>query len=367
MAEWYHSGIEAYCKSAAALAEMKGSGGWSAFGSDLLPSRFDRADKATKTWTLSRFRRGSGNRLSVFEDEWLQKINTSTEYDVRENLAVKSCVNNLIASTAQHDEAESPLAALLFREGNYRFATEFAESVVPAIASGFQTEGYHSSDITRFKQDIIELVGDLRAGDKEAFRAFGTSLTAALIYGPGHRLTMRNRPERTVWRNENESVLEWIPEDNGNIVISQLFASGFSYIGYSEQFTQDNVIFFGRSGNLGDYIRACEEYLPQTDKSLIQDITAKSKIVFPIARGHSLVSNAHGLLVHQGQNWYFLDYSSNGTSITSRGEERFVHLNGTAIEPGDRIRLGTDCSDPQTCYQHAATVLVSFCVNDQAS
>ena len=368
MAEWYHSGIEGYCKAASALAGMEGSGGWSAFGSDLFPNRFTRADKATKTWTLSRYRRGTGNRLVAFEGEWVPDSSEEISIAGREESAVNTCVDAMIESVSGEPEQESPLAALLFVGPNYDFANGFSEAVLPAIARGFQSEGYHSADITRFLRNIEELLGELRPEDRTAFREFARILVAALVYGPDDALVVSETIQIDTWHVKSRGAL-WDPGSDGKVVeVSQAYSFDCSFTGYSESFDGGSAVFFGRSAIIGDYLNALNRLEDELGVELRDDVAKREQVIFPIARTHRLVSNAHGLLLCQGSSWYFFDFSSNGTSIVNGSHEdaRFVQKSGAIVNPGDRICLGlTQIGvDDTTQFQQAATVVVSFRVNE---
>ena len=355
MDHWYHSGIEGYCKSAAQLAGMPDdASGWGNFGNDLFgDGRFDDPIKASKTWTLSRSRKqGRSNRPMLFEKSWLGV--GGTDYELR---AIAACVYNL------SNNADKSMLYSVYQSDYLRFAAEFKNSVLVAIQDGFSTERYHSTDIARFSQNIDRLLGDLSPSDPRTFRNFATPLVAALIYGPAHVLACADQGEQTVSHSPNSEPTEALDYniDESSIRISQLFGDNSMFMGYSELFGDDKVVFLGRGSKLDQFLAKC-------NPEFVSEIAGKQPVFFPIAHSHKRTSNAHGAIARLGETWYYHDFSTNGSYIENNGIRNAVRDSIALLQPGDCIHLGSSLpvASNEITYHLSSVVLISFNVTESS-
>lgn len=357
MEQWYHSGIEGYCKAAAKMMGLPNdASGWGNFGRDLFgDDRFDDPVKASRTWTLSRSRKQSrSNRPTLFEKSWLGRSGADCE-----TAAVSACARSIA------DASGESMLHTLYQEGYLRFATGFSDEVLPAIADGFRTERYHSADILRFSQGIDELLGALRPSSPSTFTNFVTSLVAALIYGPGHPLARVYTGDSTILRVDDTigtgDVGVDFDADESSLRITQLFNESAAYLGYSELFGDEKVIFLGRGSDEARYREKCN---PQ----FAADISDRQPVFYPIANTHKRTSNEHGAIARLGDTWYYHDFSTNGSYVENGGAQYCVHGGIAAIQPGDRLHLGLPApseSDEAT-YQLSTALLISFNVDEAA-
>lgn len=354
MEQWYHSGIEGYCKAAARLMGLPdNNSGWGNFGRDLFADgRFDDPVKANRTWTLSRFRQlGRSNRPMLFEKSWLDASGPDFELD-----AIHACAHSICA-----DENSSTLATLV--RGDYlTFATGFRASVLPAIEDGFKTERYHSADIARYVQGLDERLGELRPSVPQTLRNFVIPLVAGLIYGPDHAVAQAHANSVTLRRGQkaDDALKDTIEADASTIRIMQLFDAGLARTGYTELFDDSQVILLGRGSDV-------ERYWAKCDEMFASEVAGRKTIVFPIASAHKSTSNEHGMLARIGDTWFFHDFSANGSFIVSADEAvQSVHDEIVTVQPGDRICLGSEetSSNVVQDYQLCTTLLVSFSVEE---
>lgn len=356
MDQWYHSGIEGYCKAAAKLAGLPDdTSGWGNLGRDLFgDGRFDDPVKISKTWTLSRFRgQGRGNRPALFEKSWLSAQGVGNEAE-----AVATCVAGML-----NPLNESVLYSM-FRMNYLDFALGLRNDVLPAIADGFRTERYRAADIERFTQNIDDLLGALSPNDDAAFGRLALALVAALVYGPEHELARSREANVTSLASAEEALPGCGIEadaDGGTVRITQLFSDDASYLGYSELFGSERAVLFGRGSDPGRYLEKCGD-------ELRAELQGKELVVFPVAGSHRSTSNEHGAIVHAGSTWYYHDFSSNGTIIENSDTASSVHGTAVALGPGDRICMGFDepAGNEELRYRLATTVLVSFAVNESS-
>ena len=353
MQQWYRSGIEGYCKSAAHMMGLPdNNSGWGNFGRDLFADgRFDDPVKASKTWTLSRFRsQGPSNRPKLFEDSWLGEHGRD-----RELTAVHTCVHHMCI-----DEGESSLYEL-FQSSPETFPAGFHGIVLPAIAEGFSAERYHPSDIERFTQGIDKALGKLDPSLPQTFRNFAIPLVAGLIYGPDHAIARSSTNSATLRKGggdeAGDSPLSSI--DSETIVLTQLFSDDAGLVGHSSTFGSECAILLGRDSDAGSYLSAC-------DGELGEAIAQRTPRLFPISHTHKSTSKAHGVIVRLEESWYYCDLSTNGTFIQNEHCPSAVHRGIATLTPGDRIYLGL--SEPPTgdpvSFHLATTILVSFKVDE---
>ena len=353
MTQWYHSGIEGYCKAAAQMMGLPdNNSGWGNFGSDLFADgRFDDPVKASKTWTLSRFRKqGRSNRPTLFEKSWLDASGNDVDID-----AIHACARSIC-------DARTDSALLNLYQANYlTFATGFRTTVIPAIEDGFRTERYHSASIARFTQGLDMLLGELNPSVPQTFRNFVIPLVAGLVYGPGHIVAQANTGSATFdsAEQELEKLFEGSDADTATIRLTQLFSDTFGFTGYSELFDEDTAVFLGRNAEIASYLEKC-------NSKFAEEIIGRNHIVFPIAGTHKNTSKEHGVIACIGNTWYFHDFSSNGSYVENAGGCREVHDSITALIPGDRICLGqTEPADNSAKTHHLSTmILASFNVNE---
>lgn len=353
MQQWYRSGIEGYCKAAAkAMGLPDNNSGWGNFGRDLFADgRFDDPAKASKTWSLSRFRaQGRSNRPNIFEESWLHEHGRGYELE-----AIHTCVHGMCGK-----ESDSALYEL-YQSMPDAFASKFHDVVLPAIADGFVAERYHPSDIARFSQGIDKALRKLDPERRQTFRNFAIPLVAGIIYGPDHAVAQSGTNSAT-YRGAHDDQTDELPAisvDYSSIVLTQLFSEDAGLIGHSIPFGADRAVFLGRDSNLASYIEAC-------DDAFASAIEGKEPILFPISHVHKSTSRAHGIIANIEGGWYYYDLSSNGSYIANPKQPSSVHSGFAALVPGDRIHLGV--SEPPegnpSDYLQATTVLVSFKVDE---
>lgn len=353
MTQWYHSGIEGYCKATARMMGLPdNNSGWGNFGRDLFADgRFDDPVKASKTWTLSRFRKqGRSNRPALFENSWLGK--NGVEYDID---AIHACARSICSA-----ETDSALGTL-YQDNYLTFASGFRSTVLPAIEDGFHTERYHSADIARFSQGMDTLLGELNPSLPQTFRNFVVALVAGLVYGPTHVVAQSKTNSATLRGVDKiEKLLVDLPEaETIGIRLTLLLGDNATYTGYSETFDEHKAILFGRNADVEAYLQKC-------DPVFTKDIEDRELVVFPIANTHRSTSKEHGILAHIGDTWYFHDFSANGSCISNVGQHRSVSGGIAALVPGDILHLGqTEPSeDAEATYRLSTAVLVSFNLND---
>ena len=352
MQQWYRSGIEAYCKTAAHMMGLPdNNSGWGNFGHDLFADgRFDDPAQASKTWGLSRFRsQGRSNRPKLFEDSWLGKHGSDCEIE-----AIHVCVHSMCNANS-----ESALYDL-YRDYPDTFAADFSNIVLPQMAEGFAAERYHSSDIARFSQGIVRALEKLDPRFPQTFRNFAIPLVAGVIYGPDHNMASRGTNSATI-RKTSTAVEELPPVvvDESAIVLTQLFSDDAGLVGHSSAFDADCIILLGRGSGASNYLDACGDELAQV-------IAPKKPLIFPISHTHKSTSKAHGIIVSIDDNWYFCDFSTNGSYIENVRQPSAVHHGIVALAPGDKIYLGL--SEPPAGdsgdFHLATTILVSFRVKE---
>lgn len=432
MSDWYHSGLEGYCKAGAEV--LGGEGNVLRLCQDILPDRTQ--ESLSRTWKLSNERKGRGNRMSLFEGWWLDDgdsngtiikayraealatmkgkvpaggystIEPGSEYELYlqnatypqdkaycihlaesrcEADAVERCVDNIIERSSVERDREAFIQGE--QADGVAYVTSivtmdgFIERVIPAIAKGFICERYRSWDVEKFKEKIVPLayLAQRYLGDNDNdnvldyYRKFLTVLVAGLVYGPNHPLVLE-KPEPTphyiAYPTEEVSALRGM-----GVRLTQVFDGWGCNTGYSELFDAGQVVFIGRSGDLGDYLQRCEDML-KDQPEMLEVLESREQIVFPIAATHASVSRVHGMLLCEEDIWRLYDLgSANRTSI--RGvdgvneerrvvtTERDVVVEGIAkVLPGDRLRFGApvDASDANV-YWDAATLLITLDVS----
>lgn len=356
MDRWYHSGLEGYCKAAAVLARYDENTGAAIFGCDLFsPDRFDKQDMRNRTWTLSRYRRGRSNRPAVFEGTWLAPDAARAD---RELQAIGACVDRIA------DDGIGGPSALkeLVLDTTIDIVPALNESILPAIAAGFKTEGYSHASVATFCQVAEELLDKVDLTADSGLRPFARMLVAALIYGPQHPLAL-NRPYNAtvlVTEDEVDGYQDASAVAGDTIRLTQVYSDDGAYCGFSDEYTQGDVVFFGRSPHLRDYLERCDEPEYEEIKELLE---GKNPIVFPVAAAHRKTSNVHGALARYGSGWYYYDLAStNGTMVEQAG--RAISVAGLCgIRAGARICLGGLAGDTdEDLYHDAAVVLVSYCL-----
>lgn len=246
---FYHSGLEAYCKCAAAMLGDERL--VLNLCQDILPDRTQK--KLARTWCLSNQRRGPANRMSIFEDQWLDDgeykkaamkeyrsealvfyqiqhpeedhpapqvpaggfltitPNSSYEDALRKAIdeadceriaqnrcetdAIYNCVDGIVGSIIHEHDAKvaDGLAGVksIFRAESFK--ERFKNQVIPAVEHGFLCEGYQGTDIRWFRillEDRLDALPDLAAdySNVEEFRSVLTTIVSGLVYGPGHPL-----------------------------------------------------------------------------------------------------------------------------------------------------------------------------------
>ena len=356
MKQWHHSGLEGYCKAAAQMMGLPGNNsGWGNFGRDIFADgRFDDPVKASKAWTLSRFRHlGRSNRPKLFEESWLGRSGVDCELE-----AVHACVHNMCSSSS-----DSALYDL-YRGASHTFAADFHRIVLPAIEDGFVTERYHPADIERFRQGIDKALGNLNPSYPQTFRTFAIPLVAGIIYGPDHAAAQSGSSTATLRSpHRTDSDLYEPDVDTSVINLTQVFDDELGLIGYSGVFEEDTIVFLGRNTDIDAYTEACSP-------AILEAATLKHPLVFPISHVHKSTSKEHGAIVRIGDTWYFYDFSSNGSYIRNGGQVTPVHNRIVALSPGDRLCLGLhEPADDETetgnaRYRLATTLLVSFKVEE---
>ena len=391
-----HSGIEAYCKTAAELCDMPAKmTSWASFAEELFPEMPLSGPKATRIWTMSPVRgTGKSNRLKEFEKGWLNgedagaradaavedergRLNRSLEKNEEarcrgkaefecEKSAIDSCFKNLDGSI------ESSMVWVLV-SGFDSFAVCFHADMLPAIQKGFRSEGYEESDIRVFSNVIDQLASELDASSplivngrsRLPLRNFIKTLFAALIYGPGHPLA-RNQPdeETSDYSAENRQDLnfEW-----DTISITQLIESHGAYVGDTLRCESDTAIFIGRSAQTSDYLDKCKE-LFEADGEVLSLIEESKAAVFNILNRFSNTSNVHGLILFNGNSWDYYDLeSSNGTFFGRDGAARLVTEGFLVSRPGDILFLGAAPSPEDGSIPSKAATLLLSCHVDSGS
>ncbi len=352
MQQWYRSGIEGYCKAAAQMMGLPdNNSGWGNFGRDLFADgRFDDPAKASKTWTLSRFRtQGRSNRPKLFEDSWLDRHGENCDFE-----AIHACVHEMCSETG-----DSALYDLYLGSPE-TFSAKFHRIVLPAIADGFAAERYHPADIAQFGQGLDKALEKLDPSLPQTFRTFAIPLVAGVIYGPDHvmaRSTGNTATLHASWGKADNEPVCGIDEDV--IILTQIFGNDVGLVGNSIAYGDDRAILLGRSADVARYIDAC-------DDELTRIVEQSEPVLFPIAHTHVSTSNAHGVVARIDGTWYFYDRSSNGSYVQNAHRPSAVHHGAVALAPGDRIYLGlTELpEDDPSAYLNATTVLVSFRVDE---
>ena len=348
MQQWYRSGIEGYCKAAAQMMGLPdNNSGWGNFGRDLFADgRFDDPAKASKTWTLSRFRtQGRSNRPKLFEDSWLGKHGTDCDFE-----AIHACVHAMCSTTgdsALHD---------LYLGSPETFPIDFHRIVLPALADGFAAERYHPADIAQFSQSIDKALEKLDPSLPQTFRTFAIPLVAGVIYGPGHVMARSTANTATIHASRERADGEpTCAVDYETIILTQIFEDDAGLVGNSIAYGDDRVILLGRSPDVARYVDACDDELSRV-------IERAEPVPFPVSHTHVSTSNAHGVIARIGGIWYFHDFSSNGSYVHNAHQPSAVHHGAVALAPGDRIYLGlTELPEnDSSAYLEATTVLVSF-------
>ena len=349
MRQWYRSGLEGYCKSAAqAMGLPADNSGWGNFGRDLFPDgRFDDSAKASKTWVLSRYRaRGRSNRMNLFEQSWLGKHGRDCEFE-----AVHACVHSLCAKGGDSTLRE------LYQHSHDSFARKFHSIMLPAIEEGFEAERYHPSDIACFAQGIDRVLSELDASLPQTFRNFAVPLVAGVIYGPDHAAARAGAETATLRAFGDADAYDTplVAIDAGSIVLTQLFSDDAGVVGYSGAFDEDQAVLLGRGFDIASYAGECDE-------RLAADLEGRSPVQFPISHTHLSTSKAHGVIACIGGSWYYHDLSSNGSYVENASQASTVHHGAVALAPGDRIYLGL--SEPPegdpNAFHLATAILVSF-------
>lgn len=353
MIQWYHSGIEGYCKSAAQLMGLPDDqSGWGNFGNDLFgDGRFDDPVKASKTWTLSRFRKqGRSNRPMLFEKSWVGESGLDYEYP-----AVIACANAIA------DPDNDSMLFNMYKSNYLSFAMGFHDTVLPAIADGFRTERYHSSDIARFSQTLDVLLGELRPSRPKTLLNFARSLVAGLIYGPNHFLARISGGDATSLRTQSGTTDSdsYGDVDETSIRITQLFSDNSAYMGYSELFDDGKVIFLGRNSDAKLFLEKC-------NPAFAEEVEGLEAVFYPISNAHRRTSNEHAAIARLGGTWYYHDFSTNGSFIDDGKSRNPVHGGMAIVNPGDRICLGLEdpSSSGEDRYRMATVVLVSFNIQE---
>lgn len=348
MQTWYRSGLEGYCKATAHMMGLPdNNSGWGNFGRDLFADgRFDDPAKASKTWSLSRFRaQGRSNRPKLFEESWLGKHGQSCELE-----AIHTCVHNLCGASSDSAIYE------LYQDSPDTFPAGFHNVVLKAISEGFLAERYHPSDIERFAQGIDKALGKLDPSLPQTFRNFAIPLVAGLIYGPAHAVAQSGTNSATLKKSrahDAESLSPTIIDDA--IILTQIFSDDVGFVGHSSSFDSNCAILLGRDSNKADYLDKC-------DSEFTSAIEQNELLLFPISPTHKSTSKAHGIIARIGENWYFYDFSTNGTYIENQHEPSTVHHGIVALTPGDRIHLGLSelPADDLATHRSATSILVSF-------
>ncbi|MBR3315919.1 MAG: hypothetical protein IKG18_17500 [Atopobiaceae bacterium] len=413
----YRSGFEAYCKEAAALIisdHNPGQRDWLEFCKEILPSR--TLKNVGKAWTLSNGRKGPGNRLSLFEKDWLKGycytdfqddaiafFKWTNEHDVDEkppiwrtidrdgryqqdllsckNLeecktrarkrceeaAIRLCVEDLMRKITAHDEGREPFIQLLGESEG--FAIKFDSVILPRIEEGFLSERYSQTDLLQFRYAICDYLGEAYAclrkenPSKESLnrlKSFLIILVAGLIYGPGHHMTVGRPGEKTADYSVGQGSQSF---ELTNIRVTQVFDEASSAEGISAVFKPDQVVFLGRSVQLIDYLEKCEETL---EDDTLETVEARKAEIFRIDKSHESVSNAHGMLLNENEVWRYYDlHSHNGSSLqTETDTQDASHV--VTLLPADRIRLGASTSvDDINQYWNAAVLRVASYVTPE--
>ena len=431
MYDWCHSGLEGYCKSAAALladqveikreantkkkTESKRTQGdvQLQLCRELLPDRTEGT--LTRAWTMSNVRQGRANRLSLFEKCWLGDELRQRYFDEVESLtrgvmpeggyatipegssyqnALMACANkdsrkriatsrleaDAIEACVGHvrdlllDEEASEASSTVSLVLEHDFPVKFFTMVIPAIERGLLSERYRSSDIRQFvltlngtvyraHNGLKRFLGGEADTDLDPFFGFVTALFAGLIYGPDHPLAVSRQWDDTpedLFGDEGDYDLE--RREGTTIRVTQVFDDAGIQTGYSELFRPMQVVFFGRSPNVDQYLEQCESIFPEESDTL-EAISVREKVVYPIAY-HLAVSNKHAMMLCQDDVWWLYDLeSTNGTSVAT--SDGIINIEGLAkIEPGDRIRMGIPAeARGANVYYDAATLLVTLNVD----
>lgn len=379
---------------------------------ELLPDRTE--DSLARAWTLSNVRRGRGNRLLLFEKCWLgddirQKyfeeaklcsrgvlpdggfttITVGSDYEARlresanetecrdvvtsriEADAIEACVKNILGLLMDDEAAEaSSIVSLIQRED---FPVEFFTNVIPAIERGLLSERYRSSDIRQFvltlngtiykaHKNLSKYVAGEADVDLTPFCRFLITLFAGLTYGPRHPLAISRPWDATEVSNVLDNGHNMELREGSTIRVTQIFDESVFQTGYSELFRPAQVVFFGRSPVIDQYVRRCESIFPK-DSDILSAVAAREKVVYPIAY-HAAVSNLHAMLVCQGDVWWLYDLgSTNGISLAS--DAGIVDVDKlTKVAPGDRLRMGAPAeSRGSNVYYDSATLLVTLNVD----
>ncbi|MDO4538458.1 MAG: FHA domain-containing protein [Coriobacteriales bacterium] len=406
MYDWCHSGLEGYCKAAATLLGEEASDDVVLrLCQDLLPDR--SAKNLTRAWTFSNVRRGRDCRQSIFEKAWLDgrhgkvyaqeatdfvkgvlpakgfaTIPQDSEYalllQTARNLtecediairrceadAIEACVDGIVELSQDDDKsfAEERVAYIASIVMLDHFSELFFDEVVPAIERGFLSERYSSADARQFVMTLGSLMDGAHRSvmaedsDFEEYRAFLRVLVAGLVYGPRHPLAIDREWDET----DEYRPYHGTPVAEGTTIrLTQVFDADAVYTGYSDLLRSSQLMFFGKSPRVEEYLRHCRELFCD-DQELLALLRTREATVFPMAL-HDAVSNMHGMLVCEGDVWRLYDLgSTNGTSIESADHASAVK-NLIEVRPGDRIRLGAPANaDDANVYWSAATILVSL-------
>ena len=380
---------------------------------ELLPDRTE--ETLTRAWTLSNVRRGRDNRLSLFEKCWLGDDLRKRYFDEAELFSkgikpsggyatipegsdyeneLRNCANmkdrkHTITSRLEADaidfcvahvrdllvdETASEASVFVSLALVEDFPVKFFTTVIPAIERGLLSERYSSSDIRQFvltlNGTIYKAHSDLKSYIKgevgaivpEPFFRFLTTLFAGLIYGPEHPLAISRPWDATPYAEYelNEDDVE--RREGTTIRVTQVFDDAGIQTGYSELFRPMQVVFFGRSPDIDQYLKQCKNVFPE-DSGILEAVSKCEKVVFPIAY-HLAVSNRHAMMVFHGDSWWLYDLeSTNGTSLAS--SDGIVDIEGLAkIAPGDKLRLGIHAEGRgENVYYDAATLLVTLNVD----
>lgn len=410
MNNWFHSGLEGYCKAAAQLLG-EGTRGDILLDlcKDILPDR--TRSNLTRAWTLSNVRRGRSCRHSLFEQCWLGSkdwkdyadealllvkgeepeggfttIPSGSDYErgLRaikdknevgrialsrcEADAIEACVDRVMNLWLDENSAEaSSVASLVTRDG---FPSDFFTYVLPAIESGLLSERYLPSDVQRYVQILNSLTYPAhkclaKEGDAEAikpFLRFVISLFSGLVYGPNHPLAVSRQ-----WNTTEPNYLSLSSDrkeeiEGTTIRLTQVFDDTGAYTGYSELFRSTQVVFLGRCPEVEAYLERCAQIFAE-EPEILEGVKEREPVVYPIVF-HDAVSNVHGMLLCEGDVWRLYDLNStNGTSILST-EGTYAVDRLAEVKPGDRLRLGAPSyAHDANVYWDAATLSVSLNVD----
>ena len=241
--------------------------------------------------------------------------------------------------------------------------------MLPAIERGFVSERYHPTVAHQFTLTINEPMLKAHISIRQDSPTFDwlteflTILVAGLIYGPDHPLATFS-----AWNATGTYMTVTSSErfTSTTLRITQVFDNNSNYEGYSVKLSPDQALFFGRSANVDDFYKSCDELFGKN--SLMTNlIKSKTAIQFPISEVHDAVSIKHGMLLFQGGEWRYYDLnSSNGTSIKTAQDRQAIDATIT-IRPGDVLRLGapvnTDDTNDTSIYLSAAAIRVTCYVD----